>query len=565
MPLEAVSATYAGQVEALATETRRRLLAIWDSLAPWGDAELDEFHRVARPLIEASSRVSVDLSTSYLEATFPGRAGTPSELIPADAAARLFDPADRIGRLIANGATFDEATVAARQVVDDLGHDTAFRSARESLADAAPPRTLWQRRVTGSSCRWCLSLASATFPSAASATFGHTHCVIGSTVTHATATRSLSRRWYAGEFIVIRTSAGDELTITPNHPVLTNRGWVPAGLLTEADDVVRCTSIKRDPVVVPDEDDVPTSVEDRFRSAMVGGLVAVPFASEDFHGDAGDGEVHVVPANGNLSMGAQSPLSQHGQELALAGRRWTGVYLSGLCSLHQHALLDSLPTDGIVGLGDLGLPFLGRHLGGPVLPGLRPAPYLGSAIHQHPPQGNAGDAVGLRQGQLALPVSVPGYEVVGGGQQTSPDSGVRLLRRLAGRVSLDRIATLHRVNLACHVYNLSTDDGWYAADNIVVHNCDCLPQPVEAVAEHNRKLIDAAGGDVEVRKYKQLGKLRQSERTAQRRQKQARLEQLTERDPVRRERLSIREQEWETRAERAAERIRQLTTGTHQL
>lgn len=270
MPLEAVSATYAGQVEVLATETRRRLLAIWDSLAPWGDAELDEFHRVARPLIEASARVSVDLSTSYLETTFPGRAGTPSELIPADAAARLFDPADRIGRLIANGATFDEATVAARQVVDDLGHDTAFRSARESLADAAPPRTLWQRRVTGSSCRWCLSLASATFPSAASATFGHTHC-------------------------------------------------------------------------------------------------------------------------------------------------------------------------------------------------------------------------------------------------------------------------------------------------------DCLPQPVEAVAEHNRKLIDAAGGDVEVRKYKQLGKLRQSERTAQRRQKQARLEQLTERDPVRRERLSIREQEWETRAERAAERIRQLTTGTHQL
>jgi len=270
VPPEAVSDTFAAQVDALAGETRRRVLAIWDTLAPWGQAELDDFHRITRPLIEASARVSIDLSTAYLEATFPGQVGTASELIPADAAARLWDPSDRIGRLMANGATFTEATDAARQVVDDLGHDIAYRSAREALADAAPPRTKWQRRVSGTSCRWCLSLASAVFPSAASATFGHSRC-------------------------------------------------------------------------------------------------------------------------------------------------------------------------------------------------------------------------------------------------------------------------------------------------------DCLPQPVEAVAEHNRKLIDAAGGDVEVRKYKQLGKLRQSERTARRRQAEARDGILTETDPLRRERLSIREQEWETRAERSAERIRQLTTGTHQL
>ena len=85
------------------------------------------------------------------------------------------------------------------------------------------------------------------------------------------------------------------------------------------------------------------------------------------------------------------------------------------------------------------------------------------------------------------------------------------------------------------------------------------------MASHNRTIIDAAGGDVEVRKYKQLGKLRQSERIARRRQEQARRELLTETDPARRDRLGIREQEWETRAERAAERVRLLTTGTHQL
>lgn len=269
-PLEAASASFARQVDALATETRRRLLAIWDSLAPWGDAEIDEFHRIARPLVEAASRVGVDLATTWADTVFPGPTRPTSPLIPADSAARLYDPADRMGRLMANGATFEEAASAARQVVDDLGHDTVYRSAREAVADASPPGKQWRRRVTGTSCRWCLSLAGATFYTAESATFGHTHC-------------------------------------------------------------------------------------------------------------------------------------------------------------------------------------------------------------------------------------------------------------------------------------------------------DCLPQPVEAVAAHNQSIIDAAGGEVEVKKYKQLGKLRQSERTARRRQAQAQAELRTEMDPTRRARLETREQEWETRAERAAERVRVLTTGTHQL
>lgn len=260
-----MTAAYGRQVEAAATETRRRLLAIWDSLAPWGDSELDQFHRIARPLVEAAAQVGVDLSTVYAETALDSVARQASPLIVEDAASRLYDPLDRISRLMSSGSTFTEATSSARQVVDDLGHDTVFRSARQSMAEVGPQGKQWQRRVTGKSCKWCLSLASATFWSAASATFGHTHC-------------------------------------------------------------------------------------------------------------------------------------------------------------------------------------------------------------------------------------------------------------------------------------------------------DCLPVPVEATAAHNQAIIDAAGGDIEVRKYRQLSKLRQSERTARRRQEQARLEQRTEKDPARRERLSTREQEWETRAERAAERIRLTLT-----
>lgn len=265
MALEAMTAAYGQQVESASTEVRRRLLAIWDTLAPWGDTELDEFRRIARPLVEAAAQVGVDATTTYVRTALGADPGVVSPLLVEDAASRLYDPMDRIGRLMSSGASFEEATRAARQVVDDIGHDTVYRSARQAMGEAGPVGKQWQRRVTGESCKWCLSLASATFYTAESATFGHTHC-------------------------------------------------------------------------------------------------------------------------------------------------------------------------------------------------------------------------------------------------------------------------------------------------------DCLPVPTEATADHNQRIIDAAGGDLEVKRYKQAGKLRQSERTARRRQEQARAEQVTETDPARRERLSIREQEWETRAERAAERLRLLVT-----
>ena len=37
------------------------------------------------------------------------------------------------------------------------------------------------------------------------------------------------RRWYQGEMVDVTTAGGHVLSTTPNHPVLTNRGWIPLG------------------------------------------------------------------------------------------------------------------------------------------------------------------------------------------------------------------------------------------------------------------------------------------------------------------------------------------------
>jgi len=45
-------------------------------------------------------------------------------------------------------------------------------------------------------------------------------------------------REYSGLLVTIKTALGNELTGTPNHPILTGKGWVALGLLKEGDQVI---------------------------------------------------------------------------------------------------------------------------------------------------------------------------------------------------------------------------------------------------------------------------------------------------------------------------------------
>lgn len=100
--------------------------------------------------------------------------------------------------------------------------------------------------------------------------------------------------------------------------------------------------------------------------------------------------------------------------------------------------------------------------------------------------------------------------------------------------------------------------------------CDCTVLPVtDDLLAHNQSIRDEVGFDAQAEnvwdKRQQRARLRESIDNAKARQADAARQLRTEADPARRERLSIREQEWETRAEFAAERLRLLETGSHQL
>jgi len=49
-----------------------------------------------------------------------------------------------------------------------------------------------------------------------------------------------SKRWYEGNVVTIETLE-NQLTVTPNHPILTDSGWIPAGKLVKGDKVLAYT------------------------------------------------------------------------------------------------------------------------------------------------------------------------------------------------------------------------------------------------------------------------------------------------------------------------------------
>jgi hypothetical protein len=353
----------------------------------------------------------------------------------------------------------------------------------------------------------------------------HNRCVPAGTRVAAEGVRSLTRRRYSGALVVLVTASGQELTITAKHPVLTDRGWVPAHLVEKGDNVVRHRAGHGVVGRGPDEDDMPPLVEDVWRASVVSGSLrrsGMPVAAEDFHGDGSDGEVDAVSTYGLLPNIGDVSFAQPASELSLVVRHRGRMGLSGAGSSLVPGLADRPSTAPFVGGLHLGSALLGRHSG------VVTAQRLGDAADRYAGLfeaqadrvavesiflgerkfGGTGFVLGDDLGIGSLLTDPPrfdpdGFEFAGEGREAYADLGSRLLERLAGHVELDRVVDYRRVEGTHHVYNLHTDEGWYSAGGLIVSNCVCEVLPVYAGADPGitlngddlAALYEAAGGN----------------------------------------------------------------------
>ena len=64
-------------------------------------------------------------------------------------------------------------------------------------------------------------------------------------------------------------------------------------------------------------------------------------------------------------------------------------------------------------------------------------------------------------------------EATGPTDAADAELGSQLLDGNAGLIEFDKIVSVRRYPFSGHVYNLETEEGWYAASGLIVHNCRC--------------------------------------------------------------------------------------------
>lgn len=157
----------------------------------------------------------------------------------------------------------------------------------------------------------------------------HPNCLIPGGLVLCEGVVSESRRLYRGEVVTFKTSRGDEITVTPNHPILTNRGFIAAGLIKKGDKVVQTTREYAGLIrQTPNNIYVPTAVDEIFNTLMQtrgGSTLTMKSTAEQFHGDGiPNGEVDVVFSNrlGKRKIKAlrREKIRKHGFPTARLGR-----------------------------------------------------------------------------------------------------------------------------------------------------------------------------------------------------------------------------------------------------
>jgi hypothetical protein len=292
------------------------------------------------------------------------------------------------------------------------------------------------------------------FPSGAMWPPEHPNCFSGDTLVAAFDVTKYFKRRFVGEVVVIDIAGMNHTTVTPNHPILTRRGWVAAGALELTDEVAYCA----DPLaaiaqVKPQNDYIVASFEETWDAQMMALPMAfstMPSAAEYFHGDGIiDGEISVINADGTLPHDGSELIKSkqdalfgvgHGAADVLNGKSAAQLFLDGNGSATHGGMGGSGECGSLI---DAGVTHAHKH-------GL--AGVADGQTHSSPSVAQTG----------TVATDTPGY----------------IHAALTGHITFVKIDNLLRREFDGHVYNLSTKTEWYLANGIVAHNCRCDIVPV---------------------------------------------------------------------------------------
>jgi hypothetical protein len=310
-----------------------------------------------------------------------------------------------------------------------------------------------------------------------------TGCLIGSTPVSSGVVWAVHRRTYKGRGARIRTKRGREFTATPNHPVLTLRGWVRADGLNEGDYLV-CDGRQQYARPSREKDNAghPSTFTQVFDAlAEVGVFERRAGRQDDFHGDGMDGEVDVLRPYGELRLGCFAPVYKPRAKQIFTPsddvlfckcgrllRASTSECRIGLRTRSQHdSMIDEAFRNERLrcadGLADALDRFTGRVSSDDLIGrDVRSEPMTDVLREVNPSRFRIGSTEAALAEQFVneAPMRVQGC--------------CHLVARHPAQIEFDRLVDIQITTIEGHVFNLSTEDGYFTADGVYVANSDSI-------------------------------------------------------------------------------------------
>lgn len=336
----------------------------------------------------------------------------------------------------------------------------------------------------------------------------HPNCLLGDTnVTTSSSVSNIYKRAFKGTMIQITCESGRNITITPNHPVLTCRGWVKATEINKADKLI---AMSESAIIKHEENGISSKFEDMSSSFDIpvdsDFVTSRPTTTKDFHGDGiANGYVDIIDVHGFRRDTANAGRVKKVKNHSFILRGFINRSLERISSFNLFSNT-SLPSSrsNVCSRGKLsdlfrsasvhsGLLLL-RSISKSSINRFKVSDYWGFATLKAK---MVWDSISSYSGV----VSTSNGLLFGIGESNSTDKGngdsvigedsfnwffanAEELPDLLASESIDGVELDNVVNLVSrefnltHVYNLENDVNWYTSNGIITHNCRSTTAPV---------------------------------------------------------------------------------------
>lgn len=328
-------------------------------------------------------------------------------------------------------------------------------------------RLQWNTHEDERTCEFCLAMDGQEIPFGGAYThpergsvniFGdmlmpgnaHPNCFPGGTAVEGRIVGGL-KAFYSGPMIELSTKMGHRLSITPNHPVLTLRGWIASNCLCKGDNVLSKLAGNIGAISSRNIQDqyIPTAIHDVIESLRLHGFSSIKVGALDLHGDA-------LFVNGNIDI--------VGGNHMLKARRKPELFKLQSDRFFESGYLKQFPRNRFSMLQ------LRADRNGPASSGV---PSFGQLPFN--------SMTALLDDAPLLPLSIGSSAQwdVQGLKRSSNDGTIhpsfcsQLLDRASGLIAVDEIIGIREYDFSGHVYDLQSVNGWIIAENIVTSNCRC--------------------------------------------------------------------------------------------